>query len=176
MMEQGYCLNCLRRIPSYPCPLCGYDPAQTPAVAQALEQSILRGRSLTGRVLEKNALEILYRGRDLAEDREVVIRECFPLGKARRKTDGSLDWRGAPQPEEALPPQPRRQGEIRLDSFSENNTIYTVCQSAPPPPKPRRAKKKQSGFLPFLLALLALALAAAAAAPWLLPRLPGFPW
>lgn len=175
-MEQVYCLNCLRRIPAYPCPLCGYDPSGTPAVAQALEQCILRGRYLTGRVLEKNAMEILYRGRDLAEDREVIIREFFPQGKARRRTDGSLDWIGSPKPAEALPPQPSRRGETLLDSFSENNTIYTVCQSAPPLPRPRGEKRKQSGWLPFLLALLVLALIAAAAAPWLLPLLPGFPW
>lgn len=170
-MERIYCANCLRRTPGYPCPLCGYDPSRTPEVAQALDQCILHGRYLTGRVLEKNPMEIVYKGRDLAQNRGVILREFFPVGKAERREDGSLRWIAAPQPEEALPPQPRRRGETLLDSFSENNTIYTVCQPDVPRPKPQSAAPKEKGqeWLPFLLALLSLILAAAAAAPWLLP-------
>lgn len=170
-MEQIYCRNCLRRTPAYPCQLCGYDPSDFPEVAQGLEQCILHGRYLTGRVLEKNSMEILYKGRDLAEDREVILREFFPAGKAERREDGSLRWIAAPEPEEALPPQPRRRGETLLDSFSENNTIYTVCQPNTRRPMSREItpKEKEREWLPFLLALLSLILAAAAAAPWILP-------
>ena len=83
-MERLYCVNCLRQTPAYPCPLCGYDPGSAPAVGQALEQSILHGRYLTGRPLEKNSLEILYKGLDLTGSRPVVIHEFFPAGQAER--------------------------------------------------------------------------------------------
>lgn len=168
-MERLYCVNCLRRTPAYPCPLCGYDPSRTPAVAQALEQCILHGRYLTGRVLEKNPMEILYKGRDLAQNREVIIREFFPAGKAEREKDGSLRWTGLPQPEQVPASQQRRGSMTLLDSFSENNTIYTVCLAPASRPKPQGTKKQEREWVPFLLALLTLALAAVAAAPWMLP-------
>ena len=143
-MEGLYCANCLRRAPAYPCPLCGYDPAGTPGVARAMDPCILHGRYLTGRVLEKNALEMVYAGRDLALDRRVDIHEFFPAGKAERCADGSLHWTAPPRPEEALPPQPHRPGETLLDSFSEHNTIYTICQPIPPcPPAPAAGKKER---------------------------------
>lgn len=168
-MEGLYCANCLRRAPAYPCPLCGYDPAGTPGVARAMDPCILHGRYLTGRVLEKNALEMVYAGRDLALDRRVDIHEFFPAGKAERCADGSLRWTAPPRPEEALPPQPHRPGETLLDSFSEHNTIYTICQPLPPARQPRQPEKRSGEWLPFLLALLVLALAALTAAPWLIP-------
>lgn len=160
-MEGIYCMNCLRRAPAYPCPLCGYDPADAPAVAQALPQSILHGRYLTGRALEKNAFEITYRGLDLSENRPVTLREFFPAGQAERKEDGSLEW---------APEAPGRQADVlararrRLprtairDSFSENGTTYIVCEPGQHPGPVRRnpRPKEDNEWIPFLLAMVLL--------------------
>lgn len=168
-MERLYCVNCLRQAPAYPCPLCGYDPGSAPAVGQALEQSILHGRYLTGRPLEKNGLEILYKGLDLAGNRPVVIHEFFPAGQAEREEDGTLHWTTpAPAEKNALLAQVRQRlpQERIADSFPENGTVYMVCQ--PDPPQPRQmlpSKKKDNEWLPFLLALLILILCAVTLGP-----------
>ncbi|MGM9605207.1 MAG: hypothetical protein ACI3XG_09080 [Faecousia sp.] len=164
-MERIYCMNCLRQTPAYPCPLCGYDPAAAPAVNQALEQCILHGRYLTGRALEKNAIEITYKGLDLSEDRPVTIREFFPAGQAQRKTGGSLEWADRiPMSEADVLTHARQrlpEGMIR-DSFSENGTVYIVCEPDRSPVRPQQPQpvKKENEWIPFLLALLLLALAA----------------
>lgn len=164
-MERIYCMNCLRQTPAYPCPLCGYDPGVAPAVNQALEQCILHGRYLTGRALEKNAIEIIYKGLDLSENRPVTIREFFPAGQAARRPDGSLEWAApAAMDETAILAQARRrlpEGIIR-DSFSENGTVYIVCEPdrSPVRSESRPPEKKENEWIPFLLALLVLALAA----------------
>lgn len=163
-MERIYCMNCLRQIPAYPCPLCGYAPGAAPAVSQALEQSILHGRYLTGRALEKNAIEIVYKGLDLKENRPVLLREFFPAVQAERPPGGSLSRRRRlPEDWEAMPAQTQRlPRETIIDSFSENGTVYTVClpgQSSPPPEIPPE-RKKENEWIPFLLALLILTLAA----------------
>lgn len=168
-MERLYCVNCLRQTPAYPCPLCGYDPGSAPAVGQALEQSILHGRYLTGRPLEKNSLEILYKGLDLAGSRPVVIHEFFPAGQAEREEDGTLRWTTpAPAEKNALLAQVRQRlpQERIADSFPENGTVYMVCQPDPPPPRQTLPiKKKDNEWLPFLLALLILILCAVTLGP-----------
>lgn len=162
-MERIYCMNCLRQTPAYPCPLCGYDPGAAPAVGQALEQSILHGRYLTGRALEKNAIEIVYKGLDLEENRPVILREFFPAAQAERLADGRLRWRNPPpEDREALLAQTQRlPREAISDSFSENGTVYTVClprQSMPQPETPPE-RKTENEWIPFLLALLLFTLA-----------------
>ena len=174
-MEQLYCMNCLRETPSYPCPLCGYDPAHTPEVPQALEQSILHGRYLTGRALEKNNIEIIYKGLDLAKNSPVTVWEFFPAGQAARQEGGSLAW-SVPQAQspEAMLARIRQQipGREILDSFPENGTVYVICKpavrSSQPSAPPRR---KENEWLPFLLALLVLALASITLAPWIIDYL-----
>lgn len=162
-MERIYCMNCLRETPAYPCPLCGYDPAVAPAVNQALGQCILHGRYLTGRALEKNAIEITYKGRDLSKDRPVTVREFFPAGQAERRDDGSLEWADRmPINETDVLTQARHrlpEGTIQ-DSFSENGTIYIVCEPTHRLSRPAQSQKKEKEWIPFLLALLVLALAA----------------
>ncbi len=161
-MERIYCMNCLRETPAYPCPLCGYAPRVTPAVNQALEQCILHGRYLTGRALEKNAFEIIYKGLDLQENRPVILREFFPAGQAGRREDGSLEWADRmPMSEADVLAHARHrlpEGTIQ-DSFSENATIYMVCEPIQSPAPPESSRKKENEWIPFLLALLILVLA-----------------
>ena len=162
-MEQIYCMNCLRQTPAYPCPLCGYDPSDAPQVTQALEQSILHGRYLTGRALEKNNFEIVYRGLDLSQNRPVTIWEFFPAAQASRQQDGSLSWATplTEDPEAILARVRQRIPQAAIaDSFSENGTVYIVCKPAPARPlPPAQPKKKESEWLPPVLALLFLCLA-----------------
>lgn len=162
-MEQLYCMNCLHQTPAYPCPLCGYDPGAAPVVHHALDQCILHGRYLTGRVLEKNAIEIIYKGMDLAENRQVVIREFFPAAQAGRASDGSLVWVAQPpEDRQALLAQAHRHlpQEAIQDSFPENGTVYTICQpnQPSPPPEAQPQRKQENEWIPFLLALLILTL------------------
>ena len=172
-MERIYCKNCLRETPAYPCPLCGYDPEAAPAVSQALEQCILHGRYLTGRALEKTPIGISYKALDLEENRPVSIREFFPAGQAQRQPDGSLSWLTPPHPEGALGTHSQMPEDVVLDSFSENNTIYTVFRPvAPSRKRPPQVRKKESEWLPFLLALLLFLLTIAAALPLLACLLP----
>lgn len=162
-MEQLYCMNCLRQTPAYPCPLCGYDPSRAPRVPQALEQSILRGRYLTGRVLEKNSFEIVYRGLDLAENEPVTLREFFPAAQAERQKDGQLRWSSPiSEDREAIVSRARQRlpQDAVLDSFSENGTVYIVCKPAPPRPAPAQPPKKENEWIPVLLALVVLTLIA----------------
>lgn len=166
-MEQLYCMNCLRQIPAYPCPLCGYDPVNTPRVPQALEQSILRGRYLTGRVLEKNSFEIVYRGLDLAENKPVTLREFFPAAQAERLDNGLLKWNSQENQESVLNRVRQRLSQDAIvDSFSENSTVYTVCKSAPERPAATQPlkKEKESEWIPILIALVVLSLTALTAA------------
>ena len=174
-MEQLYCMNCLRETPTYPCPLCGYDPAGTPEVPQALEQSILHGRYLTGRALEKNNIEIIYKGLDLAENSPVTVWEFFPAGQAARQKGGSLSW-AVPQEhrQEAMLTRIRQRipGAEILDSFPENGTVYVICKPASRSPRPvAPPREKENEWLPFLLALLVLALVAITLAPWIMDLL-----
>lgn len=166
-MEQLYCMNCLGQIPTYPCPQCGYAPSQSPGVSQALEQSILRGRYLTGRVLEKNSIELVYRGLDLVENKPVTLWEFFPIAQAERLENGHVKW-NAPAGED---PQvilsrlrQRLPQDAVLDSFSENGTVYIVCKPAAQRPVPVQHPKKENEWIPILFALVVLALTALTAA------------
>lgn len=166
-MEQLYCMNCLGQIPAYPCPLCGYDPSQSPRISQALEQSILRGRYLTGRVLEKNSIEIVYRGLDLVENRPVTLWEFFPGSQAERLENGHLKWNSpAGENEQTILSRLRQRlpQEAVLDSFSENSTVYIVCKPAAQRPVPVQHPKKENEWIPILFALVVLALTALTAA------------
>lgn len=166
-MEQLYCMNCLDQIPAYPCPLCGYDPSQSPRISQALEQSILRGRYLTGRVLEKNSFEIVYRGLDLVENKPVTLREFFPNTQAERLENGLLKWNTPTMENEQTILSRLRQRlpqDAVLDSFSENSTVYIVCKPAAQRPAPAEPPSKENEWIPVLFALVTLSLTALTAA------------
>lgn len=166
-MEQLYCMNCLAQIPACPCPLCGYDPSQSPRVPQALEQSILRGRYLTGRALEKNSFEIVYRGLDLAENKPVALWEFFPAAQAERVENGFLKWNSpASEKQESILSRVRQRlpQDAVLDSFSENGTVYIVCKPTPERPTPVQPPKKENEWIPILFALVTIALTALTAA------------
>ncbi len=155
-MGQHYCMNCLRQVPAGKCPLCGFDPAAVPPVSQAMAQAILAGRYLTGRAVQKTGYDITYRGRDLVEDKPVLIQEYFPAGQARRSGDGiGLCWAQKPESTDDLLRRVRESASAPIvEAFPENGTVYVIRRElSAPPPKQVSRPAKESELVPFLIAL-----------------------
>lgn len=84
-MELTRCFRCMEIIPQYPCPHCGYDPAQHPPQSFALRPGfVLGGKYVVGAVLGQGGFAITYMGWDLASERKVTIREYYPAGQVSR--------------------------------------------------------------------------------------------
>jgi len=151
-------MNCLRQVPTGKCPLCGFDPAAVPPVPQAMDPSILAGRYLTGRAVQKTGYDITYRGRDLAQDRPVLIQEYFPAGQVQRAGDGiGVHWLREPEKPDDLLRRARESAAAPIvEAFPENGTVYVVRRE-PPAPTPGKvspsAGEKESELAPFLIAL-----------------------
>ena len=81
------CMNCMAAMEEGQevCPECGYRPGEKEQPFYALpENSILRGRYLTGRVLGEGGFGITYLGFDMMLNIKVAIKEYFPKGAANR--------------------------------------------------------------------------------------------
>ncbi len=155
-MGQHYCMNCLRQVPAGKCPLCGFDSAAVPPVPQAMAQSILAGRYLTGRAIQKTGYDITYRGRDLAEDKPVLIQEYFPAGQVHRAGDGiGLCWAQEPENPDGLLRRARESAAAPIvEAFPENGTVYVIRRELPaPPPRPVSPPARENELVPFLIAL-----------------------
>lgn len=149
-------MNCLRQVPAGKCPLCGFDPAAVPPVPQAMAQSILAGRYLTGRAIQKTGYDITYRGRDLVEDKPVLIQEYFPAGQVQRAGDGiGLRWTREPEGPDVLLRRARESATAPIvEAFPENDTVYVVRRELPtPPPRQVSPPARESELAPFLIAL-----------------------
>ncbi len=149
-------MNCLRQVPAGKCPLCGFDSAAVPPVPQAMAQAILAGRYLTGRAVQKTGFDITYRGRDLVEDKPVLIQEYFPAGQVRRAGDGiGLCWTGEPEEPDVLLRRARESAAAPIaDAFPENGTVYVVRRELPaPPPRQDSRPARENELIPFLIAL-----------------------
>lgn len=148
-------MNCLRQVPAGKCPLCGFDSAAVPPVPQAMAQSILAGRYLTGRAVQKTGYDITYRGRDLVDDKPVLIQEYFPAGQVRRAGDGiGLCWAQEPEGPDVLLRRARESAAPIVEAFPENGTVYVVRRELPaPPPRQDSRPARESELVPFLIAL-----------------------
>ncbi len=151
-------MNCLRQVPAGKCPLCGFDPAAVPPVPQAMAQAILAGRYLTGRAVQKTGYDITYRGRDLVEDKPVLIQEYFPAGQVQRTEDGiGLRWLREPESPESLLRRARESAAAPIvEAVPENDTVYVIRRELPAPPPGQvspPAREKESELPPVLLAL-----------------------
>lgn len=154
-MGQHYCMNCLRQVPAGKCPLCGFDSAAVPPVSQAMAQSILAGRYLTGRAVQKTGYDITYRGRDLVEDKPVLIQEYFPAGQVQRAGDGiGLHWLREPESPDSLLRRARESAAAPIvEAFPENDTVYVIRRELPAPPKQVSPPARENELVPFLIAL-----------------------
>lgn len=98
-MELSKCLGCMNPFRGYPCPTCGYDPQKGREAEYALPPgTILAGKYLVGRVLGQGGFGITYIGLDIALERKVAIKECYPSGQANRAPGTSaVIWPGSEQ-------------------------------------------------------------------------------
>ena len=75
-MKFDRCFGCMEEIHGYPCPVCGFDPAQAAAPNYVLPYgAILNGRYIVGKMLGQGGFGITYIGWDLAMERKVAIKE-----------------------------------------------------------------------------------------------------
>ena len=90
-MKFDRCFGCMEEIHGYPCPVCGFDPAQAAAPNYVLPYgAILNGRYIVGKMLGQGGFGITYIGWDLAMERKVAIKEYYPSGQVSRNP-GSRD-------------------------------------------------------------------------------------
>lgn len=143
-MKFDRCFGCMEEIHGYPCPACGFDPAQAAAPNYVLPYgAILNGRYIVGKMLGRGGFGITYIGFDLMLQRKVAVKEYFPSGQVSRISPIStelqwLDGEQAGQLREngvrACLREARKMAKIGdipevvrvLDCFQENDTAYIV--------------------------------------------------
>lgn len=125
------------------CPYCGYGYKEEPFAFGLKQETILRGRYLTGRVLGQGGFGITYIGYDLTLDIKVAIKEYFPSGCATRNhtVSNQVQWNTAQFDRatwqagcDSFLKEARRMakidslpGIVRVrDTFPENQTAYIV--------------------------------------------------
>ena len=116
-MKFDRCFGCMEEIQGYPCPQCGFDPAQAAAPNYVLPYgAILNGRYIVGKMLGRGGFGITYIGFDLMLQRKVAVKEYFPSGQVSRISPIStelqwLDGEGKRCP--CLPPGSPEDGKDR---------------------------------------------------------------
>lgn len=134
----------MEEIQGYPCPVCGFDPAQAAAPNYVLPYgAILNGRYVVGKMLGRGGFGITYIGFDLMLQRKVAVKEYFPSGQVSRIAPVSTDlqWLDGGQAGQlrengvrACLREARKMAKIGdipevirvLDCFQENDTAYIV--------------------------------------------------
>ena len=143
-MKFDRCFGCMEEIQGYPCPQCGFDPAQAAAPNYVLPYgAILNGRYIVGKMLGRGGFGITYIGFDLMLQRKVAVKEYFPSGQVSRISPISteLQWLDGEQADQlrengvrACLREARKMAKIGdipevvrvLDCFQENDTAYIV--------------------------------------------------
>ena len=143
-MKFDRCFGCMEEIQGYPCPVCGFDPAQAAAPSYVLPYgAILNGRYVVGKMLGRGGFGITYIGFDLMLQRKVAVKEYFPSGQVSRIAPVSteLQWLDGGQAGQlrengvrACLREARKMAKIGdipevvrvLDCFQENDTAYIV--------------------------------------------------
>ncbi len=142
-MKFDRCFGCMEEIHGYPCPVCGFDPAQAAAPNYVLPYgAILNGRYIVGKMLGQGGFGITYIGWDLAMERKVAIKEYFPSGQVSRNPGSrDLTWYTNEQSRQARQngmqmflKEARKMSKVDnltnvvrvRDIFQENETAYIV--------------------------------------------------
>ena len=143
-MEFNHCYRCMEEITAYPCPDCGYDPAQCMPQSFVLRPgSILRGKYIVGTVLGQGGFGITYIGWDLMLTRRVAIKEYYPAGQVSRSgtKSCSVEWHTSEAARlaqssgmETFLKEARKMARVAdvpqvvnvLEVFQENDTAYIV--------------------------------------------------
>ena len=133
----------MEEIQGYPCPVCGFDPAQAAAPNYVLPYgAILNGRYIVGKMLGQGGFGITYIGWDLAMERKVAIKEYYPSGQVSRNPGSrDLTWYTNEQSRQARQngmqmflKEARKMSKVDnltnvvrvRDIFQENETAYIV--------------------------------------------------
>ena len=145
MNYQNLCYGCFREKPNdgY-CPMCGYHNVRTEWPADSLPPgSILNGRYLSGKQLERRANQMIYLCFDMTLETKVLLHEYAPAGITRDPSDpctiahadpaAEYDFRAAAKDfiehERALYKGGDLPGGVKLtDYFEENKTAYYVTE------------------------------------------------
>ena len=142
-MKFDRCFGCMEEIHGYPCPVCGFDPAQAAAPNYVLPYgAILNGRYIVGKMLGQGGFGITYIGWDLAMERKVAIKEYYPSGQVSRNPGSrDLTWYTNEQSRQARQngmqmflKEARKMSKVDnltnvvrvRDIFQENETAYIV--------------------------------------------------
>ena len=142
-MKFDRCFGCMEEIHGYPCPACGFDPAQAAAPNYVLPYgAILNGRYIVGKMLGQGGFGITYIGWDLAMERKVAIKEYYPSGQVSRNPGSrDLTWYTNEQSRQARQngmqmflKEARKMSKVDnltnvvrvRDIFQENETAYIV--------------------------------------------------
>lgn len=142
-MKFDRCFGCMEEIHGYPCPVCGFDPAQAAAPNYVLPYgAILNGRYIVGKMLGQGGFGITYIGWDLAMERKVAIKEYYPSGQVSRNPGSrGLTWYTSVQSQQAKQngtqiflKEARKMSKVDdipnvvrvRDLFQENETAYIV--------------------------------------------------
>lgn len=143
-MKFDRCFGCMEEIHGYPCPVCGFAPAQAAAPNYVLPYgAILNSRYIVGKMLGRGGFGITYIGFDLMLQRKVAVKEYFPSGQVSRISPISteLQWLDGEQADQlrengvcACLREARKMAKIGdipevvrvLDCFQENDTAYIV--------------------------------------------------
>ena len=97
-MKFDRCFGCMEEIHGYPCPVCGFDPAQAAAPNYVLPYgAILNGRYIVGKMLGQGGFGITYIGFDLLLEQKVAIKEYYPMstGMVSREGRSTVVWSDA---------------------------------------------------------------------------------
>ena len=151
-MDQHRCYGCMALVSEPVCPHCGHPAEGRNRPEQLRVGTLLRGRYLTGRVVERTSESLVYVALDQTQDRVVNIREYFPVSAASREDlrvrpsdisrfDAGLELR---RKEASLCLASRELAGATgvFDAFEENGTVYEAVDTAKGPTLEQYAQRR----------------------------------
>ena len=151
-MDQQRCYGCMRLISEPVCPHCGHPADGRNRPEQLRVGTLLRGRYLIGRVVERSSESLVYVALDQAQDKNVNIREYFPVSAAGREelqvrpSDATRFSAGLERRRKAaslaLASQELARATGVYDAFEENGTVYEAVDTAKGPTLEQYAQRR----------------------------------
>ena len=151
-MDQQRCYGCMRLISEPVCPHCGHPAEGRNRPEQLRVGTLLRGRYLIGRVTERSAESLVYVALDQTQEKNVSIREYFPVNAAGREDlqvrpyDTAAFNAGLERRRKAaamdLASQELARATGVFDAFEENGTVYTVVEPVKGPTLEQYAQRR----------------------------------
>lgn len=156
-MDQYRCYGCMNMICEPVCPHCGHPADGHNPPGQLQTGTVLFGRYLIGRAVERSAGSLVYVALDQTQDKVVNVREYFPAGIAGREemrvlpTDAAfsagLELRRKEAALSIASPELARVTGI-FDAFEDNGTVYTVFEAVRGPSLEQYIQRRGSALAP----------------------------